>query len=100
MEALIKIGVDTRGVSQNFVNQLFNDQGVLDTTSFGAGVAGFLGGGSPVLPVGGTGTTSNSNTTVNVSVLDADPTAVVNAIEKYVRENGSAPVATSTFTRK
>ncbi len=100
VEALIKIGVDTRGVSQNFVNQLFNDQGVLDTTSFGAGVAGFLGGGSPVLPVGGTGTTSNSNTTVNVSVLDADPTAVVNAIEKYVRENGSAPVATSTFTRK
>ena len=100
-EALVKIGVDTTNVPQQYINQLFGDDGTLDLEGFGTSVGTFLGGGgSPVLPVGGTGTTTNSNTTVNVSVLDADPTAVVNAIEKYVRENGSAPVATSTLTRR
>ena len=100
-EALVKIGVDTTNVPQQYINQLFGADGTMDLEGFGTSVGTFLGGGgSPVLPVGGTGTTTNSNTTVNVSVLDADPTAVVNAIEKYVRENGSAPVATSTLTRK
>jgi hypothetical protein len=92
--------VDTTNVPQAYINQLFGDDGTLDLEGFGTSVGNFLGGGSPTIPTGGGATTTNSQTTVNVSVLDADPTAVVNAIEKYVRENGSAPVATSTLTRR
>ena len=100
-EALVKIGVDTTNVPQQYINQLFGADGTMDLEGFGTSVGTFLGGGgSPTIPTGGRATTTNSQTTVNVSVLDADPTAVVNAIEKSERENGSAPVATSTLTRK
>ena len=121
VEALIKIGVDTRGVPQSFVNMLFDDVGQLDTLGFGASVAGFLGatpmatggivrqpqlsligeaGPEAVIPLDRLTSTGIGHSTINITVQDADPTAVVNAIEKYVRENGSAPVATSTLTRR
>ncbi len=121
VEALIKIGVDTRGVPQSFINMLFDDAGQLNTLGFGASVAAFLGatpmatggivtqpqlsligeaGPEAVIPLDRLGSTGGGHSTINITVQDADPTAVVNAIEKYVRENGSAPVATSTLTRR
>ena len=100
-EALVKIGVDTTNVPQQYINQLFGADGTMDLEGFGTSVGTFLGGGgSPTIPTGGGASNTTSYMNINVNVNDADPTAVTNALEKYVRENGSAPVATSTLTRK
>ena len=100
VEALIKIGVDTRGVSQDFINSMFTGEGEMDLEGFGAGVSGFLGGGSPSLPSGGSGGNS-TNTVVNVNMpAGVDGQTVVDAIETYARENGSAPIATTTLVRQ
>jgi TP901 family phage tail tape measure protein len=118
-DALIKIGVDTSGVPQSFINLLFGADGEMDIGGFAASVAagftpmatggivtqptlGLIGEAGPeaVIPLDRLGSTSGGHSTINITVQDADPTAVVNAIEKYVRENGSAPVATSTLTRR
>ena len=100
---------------------LFGGDGQLDLEGFGTSVAGFLGatpmatggivtqptlgligeaGPEAIIPLDRLGSTGAGHSTINITVQDADPTAVVNAIEKYVRENGSAPVATSTLTRR
>ena len=123
-EALIKIGVDTTNVPQSAIDMLFNDAGQLDLEGFGTSIAGFLGAGPKATPMATGGIvrkpqlsligeagpeavipldrlgSMGGHSTINITVQDADPTAVVNAIEKYVRENGSAPVATSTLTRR
>ena len=101
-EALVKIGVDTTNVPQQYINQLFGADGTMDLEGFGTSVGTFLGGGgSPTIPTGGGGGGVNNTTSyININVNDADPTAVLDALERSVRENGSAPVATSTLTRK
>ena len=65
-------------------------------------VLGLVGEAGPeaIIPLDRLGSTGVGNSIINITVNDADPIAVVNAIEKYVRENGSAPVATSTLTRR
>ena len=74
----------------------------MDLEGFGTSVGTFLGGGgSPTIPTGGGGGGVNNTTSyININVNDADPTAVLDALERSVRENGSAPVATSTLTRR
>jgi TP901 family phage tail tape measure protein len=114
----MKINLPT-GVPQSFINMLFNADGQADIGGFVTDVAagftpmatggivtqptlGLIGEAGPeaVIPLDRLGSTSGGHSTINITVQDADPTAVVNAIEKYVRENGSAPVATSTLTRR
>lgn len=100
-DALIKIGVDTTNVPQRFINQLFGDNGQMDVGGFASEVAGFVGAGSPTMPTGGGGGGVNNTTSyININVNDADPTAVLDALERGVRENGSAPIRTSTLTSK
>lgn len=120
-DALIKIGVDTSGVPQGFINMLFGADGQMDVEGFGASVAGFLGatpmanggivkkptlsligeaGPEAVIPLDKLGSSRNAPMNITINVSDADPQAVVDALEKYVRENGSAAISTTTTIRR
>ncbi len=118
-DILLNMEINTDKVPQSFINMLFGADGQVDIGGFVASVAagftpmatggivtqptlGLIGEAGPeaVIPLDRLGSTGAGHSTINITVQDADPTAVVNAIEKYVRENGSAPVATSTLTRR
>lgn len=123
IDAMIDVGINFAGYPPELMQLLGGAEATPEMLSatagvIGSGLAGFAGfaeggivrkpvlgligeaGPEAIIPLDRMGSTGGGHSTINITVQDADPTAVVNAIEKYVRENGSAPVATSTLTRR
>lgn len=123
IDAMIDVGVNFAGFPPELMQLMGGAEATPESLSattsvIGTGLAGFAGfaeggivrkpvlgligeaGPEAIIPLDRMSSNSAGHSTINITVQDADPTAVVNAIEKYVRENGSAPVATSTLTRR
>ena len=120
-EALVKIGIDTSGVPQSFVNMLFGAGGQLDIAGFGASVAGFLGatpmatggivtqpqlsligeqGPEAVIPLDRLG---NMNGTTNVTInmpVGVSGEDVVRELERYTRQEGNLQLPVSSTVRR